>query len=117
MNNMAKFISGIKRKKTNEMRRQDSSELSSASAVMLLVGAVSVSVMLTVCLAGADSGDMFRDGGYAVMAMSGAVENENADGSGTEKKREELVVPSAAEEEKWNLYDYIGELFAGLISD
>ena len=47
------------------------------------------------------------------MVMSGAVE---AQGTIPDGKREELVTPSNTEfEEEWNFYDYIGELFAGLL--
>ena len=44
----------------------------------------------------------------AVMVMSRAV--------GTQSAKEEVIAPSNAEDEEWNFYDYIGELFAGLIS-
>jgi len=50
----------------------------------------------------------------AVMVMSGAVQDR---GRQNHAEREELVTPSNTEfEEEWNFYDYIGELFAGLIS-
>ena len=42
------------------------------------------------------------------MVMSRAV--------GTQSAKEEVIAPSNAEDEEWNFYDYIGELFAGLIS-
>ncbi len=43
-----------------------------------------------------------------VTVMSSAVVGEC--------EREELERPSSAEVEEWSFYDYIGELFAGLIS-
>lgn len=45
----------------------------------------------------------------AVMVMSYAVPT-------AKPEKEEVIAPSNAEEEEWNFYDYIGELFAGLIS-
>lgn len=48
----------------------------------------------------------------AVTVMSSGVETITQT-----QEREELVAPSNAEsEEEWSFYDYIGELFAGLIS-
>lgn len=46
----------------------------------------------------------------AVMVMSRAV------GTAAVTEKEEVIAPSNAEDEEWNFYDYIGELFAGLIS-
>jgi len=45
----------------------------------------------------------------AVMVMSFAVQT-------AAPVKEEVIAPSNADEEEWNFYDYIGELFAGLIS-
>lgn len=46
----------------------------------------------------------------AVMVMSHAV------GTASRPEKEEVIAPSNADDEEWNFYDYIGELFAGLIS-
>lgn len=49
-----------------------------------------------------------KNSNETVAVMSGAVVGE--------REREELERPSSAEVEEWSFYDYIGELFAGLIS-
>lgn len=114
---MAKFVSGIKRKKTNFEKNADGSALSRAAAAMLLTGAVSVSVILSVFLVDAGADGATTGDEYAVEVFGGTIHDSGEDGAETEREREELLLPSAVQEEKWNLYDYIGELFAGLISD
>ena len=77
-----------------------------ADAVMIF-GAAAVCAMLALplrTLPDPEERDI-SSGETAVMVMSPAVQ-----------PKEEVIAPSNAEEEEWSFYDYIGELFAGLIS-
>lgn len=100
---MHKITVGRTRKKSN------TGTVSAADAVFVF-GAAAVCVMLTLPLLTVSGESVPPSEESAVMVMSGAVMN-----TGT-PEREELAAPSGIEEEEWSFYDYIGELFAGLIS-
>ncbi|MGN1346760.1 MAG: hypothetical protein ACI4V1_08235, partial [Eubacteriales bacterium] len=107
---MKKITMGRTRKKSK--RREDANgaeEMPAADAVFVL-GAAAVCVMLAFPMLSADRTSE-KPENTAIMAMSSAVETAES------AEREEVVAPSnTAPEEKWSFYDYIGELFAGLLS-
>ena len=111
---MNKMTIGRARKKSTEeipaSMTAQSSRRRTADAVMIF-GAAAVCGMLALPLRAMPSAAerTLPAEETAVMVMSHAVQT-----TGTEK--EEVIAPSNAEEEEWNFYDYIGELFAGLIS-
>ena len=100
-----------KKSKTEEFRASASR---TADAVFVL-GAAAVCVMLALPMMRDSEPDTARWDEAAVMVMSGAVQGQaQAPQAG---EREELARPSNTEiEEEWSFYDYIGQLFAGLIS-
>ncbi len=79
-----------------------------AADSVFVVGAVAVCIMLALPLIRSHAAEKVSEKeDVAVMVMSGAVTTE----------REELVAPSNTDvDEEWSFYDYIGELFAGLLS-
>ena len=119
---MEKITMGRTRKKSNGAGRTEYAETAeharrkrTADAVFAFGGAA---VCLMLAAAMPDPSEVRTpDPGTAVMAMSGAVEAQGSSGASSSDEREELIAPSNTEmEEEWNFYDYIGELFAGLIS-
>ncbi len=106
---MEKITVGRTRKKSKVYERSEDSGRHRAADAVFIFGAAAVCVMLTLPMLPL-SGRSAPPEEAAVMVFGTAVQN----GQGTE--REELAAPSAAEEEEWSFYDYIGELFAGLLS-
>ncbi len=111
---MNKMMIGRPRKKSIvEAPKEENGYRRTANAVMVL-GAAAVCGMLALPMVSEPiSSEPIRTNPRpeetAVMVMSGAVQ-------GTRPEKEEVIAPSNAEEEEWSFYDYIGELFAGLIS-
>lgn len=103
---MDKIVIGRKRKKSEVTKNADCRHVTCVNGAdaVFVVGAVAVCTMLALPM-------MYTPthGEESVAVMSKAVQTENTE-------REELVAPSNAESEEWNFYDYIGELFAGLLS-
>ena len=111
---MNKISIGRTRKKSKEENCTGGAGYSRAADALFVFGAAAVCVMLTLPLLPASAERTFPEDTAAVAVMSDAVQSGNAD----PQEREELAAPSGfgAEEEEWSFYDYIGELFAGLIS-
>jgi len=111
---MNKMTIGRPRKKSTEaipaMLDTQSSCRRTADAVMI-IGAVAVCGMLALPLRSLTVSEErgFPAEDTAVMVMSFAVQTATPE-------KEEVIAPSNTAEEEWNFYDYIGELFAGLIS-
>ena len=109
---MNKIQMGRTRKKSNgnEIASVSAENRRVAADAVFVLGAAAVCVMLTLPLlpSSAEPRAVPLEE-TAVMVMSGAVQTSEL------PEREELVMPSNAEEEEWNFYDYIGELFAGLL--
>lgn len=99
---MKKLTVGRKRKTQIEISRDHTVE----GNLMFILGLAIICVMLSLPMVRAEEGDKISYGD-AVPVMSGGV-----------VEREELSKPvkdtSAAE--RWSIYDYIGELFAELIT-
>lgn len=118
---MSKITMGRTRKKSKPEDIGSASvprvHTNAADAVFVL-GAAAVCVMLALPMMPAER-SIPRDDA-AVMVMSGAVHTTKSAGradTAETQEREELIAPSNSElEEEWSFYDYIGELFAGLIS-
>ena len=112
---MNKLTMGRMRKKSKAEesgRLSDPRTRSNTEDALFLLGAAAVCVMLALPMLPSERTVPREE--TAVMVMSGAVQVRD---SQTPAEREELVTPSNTEfEEEWNFYDYIGELFAGLIS-
>ena len=113
---MNKIIMGRKRKKSKDADRgretgNETIRGSHAADAMFVLGAAAVCVMLALpmlSMSAEEPSAMAED--VAVMVMSTGAEQ-------SPQEREELAAPSNAQtEEDWSFYDYIGELFAGLIS-
>ncbi len=111
---MNKMTIGRPRKKSTETipptEDAQSSRRRTADAVMIF-GAAAVCGMLALPLRSLPIPEerVLASEETAVMVMSHAVQTARPE-------KEEVIAPSNAEEEEWNFYDYIGELFAGLIS-
>lgn len=112
---MSKLTMGRTRKKT---KTEEIGSLyiprarTKAADAVFVFGAAAVCVMLVLPMLPEEH--MSPCAETAVMVMSEAVQEHSTAGT---SGREELVTPSNTEfDEKWNFYDYIGELFAGLIS-
>ncbi len=113
---MNKMTIGRPRKKSTETipptEDAQSSRRRTADAVMIF-GAAAVCGMLALPLRSLPMSPseerVLPSEETAVMVMSHAVQTARPE-------KEEVIAPSNAEEEEWNFYDYIGELFAGLIS-
>ncbi len=73
-----------------------------ADAVFVL-GTVAVCAMLTLPMISAETTEGMRDD-TAIVAVMATV------------SKEEVFTPSNAKTDEWSFYDYIGELFAGLLS-
>lgn len=112
---MNKIIMGRTRKKSKPEKYVPGAlpRFRTGTADMVFVlGAAAVCVMLALPMLPAEHTVPREEA--AVMVMSGAVQG-TASTDAVEK--EELIAPSNTEfEEEWSFYDYIGELFAGLIS-
>lgn len=110
---MNKISIGRARKKSKEEMISRVGGHGRAADAVFVFGAAAVCVMLTLPLL-PQSGEYRLPGDAAVPVMSGAVQTETTE----IPEKEELAAPSGfpAEAEEWNFYDYIGELFAGLIS-
>jgi hypothetical protein len=110
---MNKISIGRARKKSKEEMISRVGGHGRAADAVFVFGAAAVCVMLTLPLL-PQSGEYRLPGDTAVPVMSGAVQTETAE----IPEKEELAAPSGfpAETEEWNFYDYMGELFAGLIS-
>ncbi len=112
---MNKMTIGRPRKKSTDRLPAtvdaQSSRRRTADAVMIF-GAAAVCGMLALPLRAMPSPEerTLPSEETAVMVMSQAV------GTAVKPEKEEVIAPSNADEEEWNFYDYIGELFAGLIS-
>lgn len=112
---MNKITMGRTRKKSKEADAvQQTENAGHAADAVFILGAAAVCVMLAVPMLSLPLGESsaMRDEA-AVTVMSSAIEVET---SPKTEEREELVAPSNAKTEEWSFYDYIGELFAGLIS-
>ncbi len=107
---MEKITVGRTRKKSKAEDISAGSGRRGAADAVFVFGAAAVCVMLTLPLLPSSAERTAPEDGAAVMVMSSAVQ------AGELPAREELIAPSNAEEEEWSFYDYIGELFAGLIS-
>lgn len=111
---MSKLTMGRTRKKSKPEENGRPSAMPvrrEAADAVFVFGAAAVCVMLALPMVAEERPAPREE--PAVMVMSGAVE---AQGTIPDGKREELVTPSNTEfEEEWNFYDYIGELFAGLL--
>ena len=112
---MSKLIMGRTRKKS---KTEETGSLSvprtqtKAADAVFVFGAAAVCVMLALPMMPEERPEPHAEA--AVMVMSGAVREVGTEDTA---EREELVTPSNTEfEEEWNFYDYIGELFAGLLS-
>lgn len=107
---MNKISIGRARKKSKEEMISRVGGHGRAADAVFVFGAAAVCVMLTLPLlpSSAEPRSLPLEE-TAVMVMSGAVQTAEM------PEREELLMPSNAEEEEWNFYDYIGELFAGLL--
>lgn len=109
---MEKITVGRTRKKSKAAEKSAVSGRRGTADAVFVFGAAAVCVMLTMPLLGSAKEPSFPAEEAAVMVFGTGV--QAADGI---PEREELAAPSGREtEEEWNFYDYIGELFAGLIS-
>lgn len=102
---MQNFTMGRTRKKSNvpALEEEIAGTRKTAADAVFLVGAVAVCVMLALPMLSAENRTSPEDS-EAVVAVMATV------------GKEEVVTPSNAVTEEWSFYDYIGELFAGLIS-
>ncbi len=102
---MQNFTMGRTRKKSNvpEIQKQNETVRQPTADAVFLVGAVAVVVMLALPMLSAETEKTVwdDDAAVAVMATVG---------------KEEVYAPSNADTDEWSFYDYIGELFAGLLS-
>ncbi|MBQ4590882.1 MAG: hypothetical protein IJB20_02510 [Clostridia bacterium] len=112
---MSKFTMGRTRKKS---KTEEIGSLyiprarTKAADAVFVFGAAAVCVMLVLPMLPEEHTSPRAEA--AVMVMSGAVREVGTEDTA---EREELVTPSNTEfDEEWNFYDYIGELFAGLLS-
>ncbi len=107
---MNKITMGRTRKKSKAEDCGKCAERSRTVDAVFVLGTAAVCVMLALPMLNVSSPE---EDDAAVMVMSGAVEPQTME----KREREELIAPSNTEmEEEWSFYDYIGELFAGLLS-
>ncbi len=108
---MEKITVGRTRKKSKAEEISAVSGRHAASEAVFVFGAAAVCVMLTMPMLASPAERTLPAEEAAVMVFGTAVQTDGIPG------REELAEPSGRDvEEEWNFYDYIGELFAGLIS-
>ncbi len=102
---MQNFTMGRTRKKSNvpEASGEDGRIRKTAADAVFLVGTVAVCAMLALPMLSAETRTIPEDGEAVVAVM-------------TTVGKEEVFTPSNAVTEEWSFYDYIGELFAGLLS-
>ena len=110
---MNKITIGRTRKKSKAGEFRESA--SRAADAVFVLGAAAVCVMLALPMTRGIESPEEPVRQAAVMVMSSAVQGQVQ--SPETGEREELARPSNTQiEEEWSCYDYIGELFAGLIS-
>ena len=113
---MNKITVGRTRKKSkpesgNILRVHQEASSSRAADTVLALGAAAVCVMLALPMRTLAPSEESKPLERAVMVMSTGVV-----GQGNPVEKEEVSAPSVREAEEWNFYDYIGELFAGLLT-
>lgn len=109
---MEKLVIGRKRNGnvTSKSARVDVSSYKTGAFAdtVFVFGAVTACVMLALPMFADTRENAYRDE-VAVAVMSTAVNAETGE-------REEVMAPSSSAPDEWSFYDYIGELFAGLLS-